>query len=305
MFQSCLHGAPVASLQLQGCHLSIFCCVLLSGCCSILMCCIVRRVAAGAPPGLRNIQDSRSGCRDATLFGLYVANPLGLRGPFMLSRAAAGALHCFMGTQDCSAWSISSHSSVSFWPSPDFGEEDQGFPAGASSRGKYVLKEDVKSVVYYLSSNLRLPADVEQPSTSGKWFHQVLLSLVPKLPVIPTNNSLLQREWRDADRVLVPLFLGCLYPSSPGDTEVSQVLTLYPLIVNLTGKPSLLSKDVTLNDQVDKKVETALKRSRDGLSLHLQSEIYEVYAMQPLVKDFQSLSAALQECRWCLPPNSF
>ncbi|KAJ1154463.1 hypothetical protein NDU88_007215 [Pleurodeles waltl] len=93
--------------------------------------------------------------------------------------------------------------------------------------------------------------------------------------------------------------MGRLYPLSQGEISVPQVLTLDPFISNLIGKPSSLSEEVNLTDPIDKNVEAAIKRSHAELSLSLRSEIYGVYTSQSLVKDFQSLSSALQDGEDC------
>ncbi|KAJ1216369.1 hypothetical protein NDU88_003972 [Pleurodeles waltl] len=67
-----------------------------------------------------------------------------------------------------SVWSVSSPSEDSVWMSLDYDEDDLGFPTGASSRGKYILKENLEPVVSYLSSTLQLPVDSAQPYTRGK-----------------------------------------------------------------------------------------------------------------------------------------
>ncbi|KAJ1117556.1 hypothetical protein NDU88_005754 [Pleurodeles waltl] len=137
--------------------------------------------------------------------------------------------------------------------------------------------------------------NLDQSGTNGEWCRKFQRPSIPKLPVIPAVHSMLQREWRDPARVSVPCFMARLYPLSQGETSVPQIFTLDPLISKFMGKPSLLSEEVNLSDPVDKKVEAALKRSQAGLSLSLCSENYGVYTSQSLVKDFQSLSSAIQD----------
>ncbi|KAJ1190974.1 hypothetical protein NDU88_000291 [Pleurodeles waltl] len=94
--------------------------------------------------------------------------------------------------------------------------------------------------------------------------------------------EVMQWEWRDLDKLLLPRFTAKLYPLHDMQADLPDTILVDSFVPSLVGCTSL-AKDTVLKDPVDKKVNGSRKKVFSGDYLALRAGIYGIYVAQPLI----------------------
>ncbi|KAJ1191488.1 hypothetical protein NDU88_000804 [Pleurodeles waltl] len=216
---------------------------------------------------------------------------------FLRCKDSGGMLYSpSLPTSSISYFIVSSPSSSSSWPSPDYDEDVDSPVTEAMPRSTFLQKVDHLALFRYLGDNLGIPMEDDVPGPSFGLFQQFHSCPPTSLSVNKEVLDPILREWKDQEKAYLPRFLIRFYPLAKGDFEFPSSLKIDPLLSHLASRPSILSEEVPISNFVDRRVKASLKKSFLGLNLALRAAIYTVYPLQSLVKEFHSLTLALQEC---------
>lgn len=177
------------------------------------------------------------------------------------------------------------------------GDEAEGL-GDSEHKGKYIDRDMLAGLLRHVKSNMGFPDD-EAPSTSGgPLLRQFQSSSAVDVPVHPFIRDVLQREWVDPDRILLPRFMAKLYPLHDMAVELPDSIPIDSFVASLVGRTSL-AEDAVLKDPVDKKVDSSLKKVYSGSHLALRAGIYGTYVSQSLLSDIKSLYQSMDDATDC------
>ncbi|KAJ1182922.1 hypothetical protein NDU88_008099 [Pleurodeles waltl] len=138
-------------------------------------------------------------------------------------------------------------------------------PSREEQKGKYISKEFLPPLVKHVKMNMDFP-DMDVPDTSGSLLRQFQSSVPRDVPVHPCIQEVIKREWRDPNKILLPRFMGELYPLQNIPQVLPDSVPIDSFATSLVGRTSL-AKDAVIRDSVDRKVDVSLRKSYAGTHL--------------------------------------
>ena len=123
-------------------------------------------------------------------------------------------------------------------------------------------------------------------------------STVLDVPIQSHILDVVNREWKDPDKISLPRFMAKLYPLADMQNTLPDSVPIDSLVARLVGRTSL-NEDAIIKDQTDKKIDSALKKVYSGVHLALRAGIYATYVSQSLLTDFKDLFKGLADGSDC------
>ncbi|KAJ1211077.1 hypothetical protein NDU88_006439 [Pleurodeles waltl] len=171
-------------------------------------------------------------------------------------------------------------------------------PSLEEQMGKYFSRELLPPLMKHVKLNMDFP-EVDVPETlSGYILCQFQISVPVDVTIHPCIQVVIKREWKDPDKIILPRFMGKLYPLQVMAQVLSDSVPIDSFVASLVGCMSL-AEDAVIRDSVDKKVDVSLKTSYAGTHLALRAGIYWTYVAQSLLSDLKALNNALDGSSDC------
>ncbi|KAJ1186882.1 hypothetical protein NDU88_003662 [Pleurodeles waltl] len=175
--------------------------------------------------------------------------------------------------------------------SPSSTSCDEG-PALEKLTGKYIRKDQFPGLVRHVKVNMGFQV---------RRFMRLLLlpfytyfKIQVDVSIHACIKEVMQQEWRDLDKILLPHFMAKLYLLHDMQADFSDSILVNTFVASLVGNTSL-AEDAVLMDPVDKKVDGSLSKVYSGVHLALQAGIYGTDVAQSLISILNSLCRALDK----------
>ncbi|KAJ1170769.1 hypothetical protein NDU88_002641 [Pleurodeles waltl] len=148
-------------------------------------------------------------------------------------------------------------------------------------------------LVKHVIVNMGFP-DGEIPDTSSASLLCQFQSTVPFDVLIHLCiQEVIEREWNDADKIILPCFMAKLYPLQDMHQVLPDSIPIDSFVASLVGRTSLAK------EAVDKRVDGSLKKVYSVAHMALRAGIYGIYVAQSLISHLKSLCCALDESSDC------
>lgn len=163
-----------------------------------------------------------------------------------------------------------------------------------SAEGKYVQGKVFSDMLVHIQEVLGF--DPKTLSDEG-FYAQYSSSVVDDLPFHDVLMDILTKEWLEVDKQGIPRFLGKRYQLAGFNTQFPAIPKLNSLLSSMASASSscLSSEEASLSDPVERKVESALKRSYAASHFRVRASTYAANASQVLLKDCEKLFDCRQD----------
>lgn len=162
-----------------------------------------------------------------------------------------------------------------------------------SPKGKYIQGKGFSDMLVHIREVLGFDP---KSLTEDGFSTQYSSSVVDDLHFHDVLKDILTKEWLEVDKQGIPRFLGKRYRLADFDSQFPAIPKVNSLLSSMaSSSSSLSSEEASLSDPVERKVESALKRSYAASHFGVRASTYAAYASQVLLKDFERLFDCLQD----------
>ncbi|KAJ1216104.1 hypothetical protein NDU88_003710 [Pleurodeles waltl] len=160
-------------------------------------------------------------------------------------------------------------------------------PSQEEKKVKYISRDLLPPLVKHVKVNMDFPGDEVPDNASGSLLRQIQSSVPVDVPINPCIQEVIKREWRDPDKILLPLFIAKLSPLQDMALVLPDSVPIDSFVASLVGRTSLAADEV-IQDFLDKTVDVYLKKAYAGTYLALWAGTYGTYIAQSLPSDLKA-----------------